>query len=428
MRNPAARDQVLARIGDLPEGYTLVSDGITLLDDGTPPVFDLTKGADGAVAAMGKLPEGVSQTDLAEALGAAAITGTAKPGFVGSNDGPAALVAAGALGQLNEGLLRFDDGQIVLSGVAANPDVTTAIEDALAQLPALYEVDTSAVTLADDGRPVGFEIAFNATAGAEVTGKLPEGLDAAALGAALGLPAMGGDAATSFIGGDQSDGILAQLSGLKPWMAITETAILTYGPDGLDVDIATVLGADTALVRDGIAAEIDGAQVRVSQASAIGADGRTRVNIVTGVNERVSNGFWLPDVRFEANPESCTSRSQDVLAAAKINFVTGSASLDPLSVSTVNRIASIVQRCVIEGGLRAEIGGHTDNTGNAQDNFQLSFERARAVEQALVVRGVPGQGMQSVGHGDTQPVASNDTDAGRAANRRTSIVWTNIAQ
>ena len=71
--------------------------------------------------------------------------------------------------------------------------------------------------------------------------------------------------------------------------------------------------------------------------------------------------------------------------------------------------------------LYIEIGGHTDNTGSAQRNTVLSEARAKAVFSYLVSKGIAADRLTFKGYGSTQPVATNDTEAGRAQNRRTEI-------
>jgi outer membrane protein OmpA-like peptidoglycan-associated protein len=68
--------------------------------------------------------------------------------------------------------------------------------------------------------------------------------------------------------------------------------------------------------------------------------------------------------------------------------------------------------------VRVEISGHTDNVGSQQYNQKLSLERAQAVRNWLVQKGIASNRMKTVGKGENEPVASNDTDAGRAENRR----------
>ena len=73
-------------------------------------------------------------------------------------------------------------------------------------------------------------------------------------------------------------------------------------------------------------------------------------------------------------------------------------------------------------GLKIQLEGHTDSIGTEEYNQKLSEERADSVRQYLVTQGVPSDTMTAVGFGKSQPVASNDTDAGRQRNRRVEMV------
>ncbi len=72
-------------------------------------------------------------------------------------------------------------------------------------------------------------------------------------------------------------------------------------------------------------------------------------------------------------------------------------------------------------GIKIEISGHTDNKGSASYNQKLSERRARSVVNYLVAKGIPIERLTYAGYGMTQPIASNDTDEGRALNRRTEF-------
>jgi outer membrane protein OmpA-like peptidoglycan-associated protein len=72
-------------------------------------------------------------------------------------------------------------------------------------------------------------------------------------------------------------------------------------------------------------------------------------------------------------------------------------------------------------GLSVEIGGHTDNTGTREFNRTLSEKRAASVKQYLVEGGISENRLTSKGYGFDQPVATNDTEEGRARNRRTTM-------
>jgi outer membrane protein OmpA-like peptidoglycan-associated protein len=65
-----------------------------------------------------------------------------------------------------------------------------------------------------------------------------------------------------------------------------------------------------------------------------------------------------------------------------------------------------------------EIGGHTDNTGDADRQLALSQQRADAVRAYLIQQGVPEAMLVAKGYGDARPIASNDTEEGRFRNRR----------
>ena len=87
--------------------------------------------------------------------------------------------------------------------------------------------------------------------------------------------------------------------------------------------------------------------------------------------------------------------------------------------STMDKISSIVNEY---GKTTLVVTGHTDNTGSADYNQQLSVRRADSVESYLEGDGVIPARISSKGFGQNQPVASNETDAGRRLNRRVDII------
>ena len=68
-----------------------------------------------------------------------------------------------------------------------------------------------------------------------------------------------------------------------------------------------------------------------------------------------------------------------------------------------------------------ELGGHTDNVGSAKANLTLSNNRAKSVYGYLVEQGVSNERLTTNGYGDTKPISSNETEQGRAENRRTEF-------
>lgn len=102
-------------------------------------------------------------------------------------------------------------------------------------------------------------------------------------------------------------------------------------------------------------------------------------------------------------------------ALTGIQFETGSSKIKSSSFPILNDVVKVMQE---NPSYELDIHGHTDNTGNADKNLQLSKDRAAAVREYLVKKGVGGDRLRSEGFGQTEPVADNSTPAGRAKNRR----------
>jgi outer membrane protein OmpA-like peptidoglycan-associated protein len=95
--------------------------------------------------------------------------------------------------------------------------------------------------------------------------------------------------------------------------------------------------------------------------------------------------------------------------------------LKPASQADLDRLAKLLQD---NPTLHIRISGYTDNVGSDKDNLVLSQKRAEAVVQYLTTHGVAAERLTAKGYGESDPVASNDTEAGRAQNRRTEFVIT----
>lgn len=117
----------------------------------------------------------------------------------------------------------------------------------------------------------------------------------------------------------------------------------------------------------------------------------------------------------------CATLQADITALLKtpINFQTDGFTLTPASQQQLTQIADKLKGCPDP---RVSVVGHTDNTGNDAINIPLSNNRAKAVADYLVSQGVAADRVTSKGVGSSQPIASNDTPAGKAQNRRVDIV------
>mgnify|MGYP005844727829 FL=1 len=122
----------------------------------------------------------------------------------------------------------------------------------------------------------------------------------------------------------------------------------------------------------------------------------------------------------EALEKAVSSAEADdkVLKFNYVGFESGAATLTSLSKYELENLAEAMKKYP---AMTIEIAGHTDNTGDAEKNQELSEARAKAVYDYIVAQGVEANRLRAVGYGQTRPVDSNDTDAGRAANRRTEF-------
>lgn len=115
------------------------------------------------------------------------------------------------------------------------------------------------------------------------------------------------------------------------------------------------------------------------------------------------------------SPAECEAQIGEILAAGKINFEPGSAKIDASALGTMDSISTLLKRC---GDLQLEIQGYTDSQGREEMNLALSQSRAESVLNELRARRVITSSFTAKGYGEASPVADNDTEAGREANRR----------
>jgi OOP family OmpA-OmpF porin len=111
----------------------------------------------------------------------------------------------------------------------------------------------------------------------------------------------------------------------------------------------------------------------------------------------------------------CQQLFADLLGKGRIRFESGRANIDPDSAGLLDRLIETALRCPTS---TIEIAGHTDSDGEDAANQALSEKRAQAVVDYLVKAGLPAARFTAVGYGSTQPVADNESDEGKAQNRR----------
>ncbi|MCE8039206.1 MAG: OmpA family protein [Halomonadaceae bacterium] len=125
-----------------------------------------------------------------------------------------------------------------------------------------------------------------------------------------------------------------------------------------------------------------------------------------------------PEPMPEPEPAPVTE-FEPVTLDSGVTFAFDSDEIRPGAYQTLDQVATTLRE---NPNLRVRIEGHTDSVGSPQYNVGLSERRANSVRNFLVSRGIAENRMTTRGFGEERPVATNDTDEGRAQNRRVEII------
>ena len=132
-----------------------------------------------------------------------------------------------------------------------------------------------------------------------------------------------------------------------------------------------------------------------------------------------SDGVLDPLDKCPQTPQTADVDEKGCWATLDILFDFDSTEIRPRYHSALEVIIAVIKK---NPGIKIEIQGHTDNTGPESYNQMLSEKRALAVKEYIVNKGIESERLKAVGFGATQNVASNESDAGRALNRRIDFV------
>jgi outer membrane protein OmpA-like peptidoglycan-associated protein len=151
------------------------------------------------------------------------------------------------------------------------------------------------------------------------------------------------------------------------------------------------------------------------------------VNNLTGKPQNVTidvNGYensYIKNIRIAAGGidiyKQTTTPAKIIMHG--ILFDVDKATLKPESMGSINQIFNLMKK---DPSLKFEIDGHTDNSGTAAHNLDLSQQRADAVKSQLVSMGIDASRLTTKGFGDTKPIDGNDSPEGKANNRRVEFV------
>jgi len=140
-----------------------------------------------------------------------------------------------------------------------------------------------------------------------------------------------------------------------------------------------------------------------------------------GIGRYMDNQEAALQQGLASSDSASVRRDADVLAVtfkSDMLFDSGSAALKPGAYQEIDRVSQVL---IKYPETRITVAGHTDSDGSETLNQELSVRRAEAVRNALVAQGVSAARINTMGFGETQPVADNNTAAGKQLNRRVVV-------
>jgi len=373
-------------------GVRLVNDETRLVPEAKPFVWSAERDV-ARVTLGGSSPLPASKAKLLEtaraALGGVEVVDQmqlsrgAPPRF----DNAAALLID-QIGKLKDGKITISDGKVSLSGMARDLGGREAIQAALKNLPEGFSVAANDIK----APPYIFQaykdpVAVTLT----LTGYVPDNSVHAAIAAA---------AARKFFSEKVVDNLKASVG----------------APTGFAGAVAPALGALSRLSTGTL--DVTDREVKLSgDALYDEAVPQIRAGLARDFPQgwHVTSDISVKPTAAPVDPTVCQQLFAGLLAKGQIRFVSRRATLDPDSAGLLDRLIETALRCPTA---EIEIAGHTDADGDDASNRALSEKRAQAVADYLVKAGLPANRFTAIGYGSTQPVAPNDTDEGKAQNRR----------
>jgi OmpA-OmpF porin, OOP family len=389
------RRGAVASVAAVP-GVRLVNDDTRLVPEAKPFVWSAERDVV-RVTLGGSAPLPASKSKLLEAAHAALGTVEVADQMNLARGAPprfdnAALLLIDQIGKLKEGKISISDNKVSLSGMARDLGGREAIAAGLKNLPEGFSVAANEIK----APPYIFQaykdpVAVTLT----LTGYVPDNNVHAALV---------GTASRKFFNEKVVDNLKASVGAAAGFAAAVAPAL----------GALSRLSTGTLVVTD--------REVKLSGDAFYDA---AAIQIRNGLGKDFPQGWQFKadiSVKPAAAPVDATVCQQlfsDLLGKGTIRFESGRSVIDADSAGLLDRLIETALRCP---SANIEIGGHTDGDGEDAYNQALSEKRAQSVVDYLVKAGLPADRFTAVGYGSTQPIASNETDEGKAQNRRIEFV------
>ncbi|MBN9584374.1 MAG: hypothetical protein BGN84_11920 [Afipia sp. 62-7] len=377
-------------------GVRLVNDETRLVPEAKPFVWTIERDVV-RITLGGNAPLPASKARLAEATRAAA-AGTEVADRMGMARGAPARFDAAALllieqiGKLKDGKITLTDTGVKLEGMAREIGSREAIAAALRNLPEGYSVTGNAIK----APPYIFQANKDPVADTvTLAGYVPDNAAHAAIVAAVGRKFFSGklvDNLKASAGAPQgfANAAIAALGALS--RVSTGSLVMSDREVKLSGDALYAVAADQ--IRDGLGGQLPQGWTAKAEVS-------------------------VKPVASSVDATVCQQLFYELLGKARIRFESGKASIDKDSMGLLDRLIETALRCP---SANIEVAGHTDSDGDDNANKVLSEKRAQAVADYLVKAGLPPDRLKAVGYGSQQPIATNDTEEGKAKNRRIDFV------
>jgi len=316
--------------------------------------------------------------------------------------GQAAAVSIEALATLGAGTLTLSDGDVSLTvpHTVSASDFDSTVGRLETRLPQAFSLSARrldppvAADTADDGHPE-LSVTLTEEGALTINGRLPD----TRIRDAVRAFAQARFGAQSVELAARVDDQLPQGWSIRALTALDALSELHHGH---------VLVLEDRIEVTGVSGNPDAAtQVTQSLVQGLGADAEFTANI--------TYDELLDPVAQAPTPDNCEARIQTILSETKITFDPGSIEINADSEPVIDAISTVLREC---GELPFEIAGHTDSQGREETNRRLSQGRAESVVNALMSRRVLVSSLVPQGYGAEHPIADNDTEAGREANRR----------